>query len=375
VSRTLVVTNDFPPRHGGIETFVFALTEGLPADEVVVYASSKHGDDAFDAGLAYPVVRDRAKVLLPTPRVARRVQEVFAAYGCDSVLYGASAPLGLLGPGLRSADARRQVALTHGHEVWWARVPGSRELMRRIGDGTDVLTYVSQWCRDRIAQALSPEAAARMQRLSPGVDTGRFFPGVGGPALRERLGIAADRPVIGCVGRVVARKGQDMLVRAMPTVLARVPEALLLIVGDGPYRSTVEALARDLGVQHAVRFTGSVPSADLPAYFDALDVFATPCRARRAGLEVEAWGIVFLEAQACGVPVVVGDSGGAPESCVHGETGYVVDPLNPVAVAAKLVVLLEDEGLRSRMGKAAREWAEQWTWTAAVGELRRLIAG
>jgi phosphatidylinositol alpha-1,6-mannosyltransferase len=314
-------------------------------------------------------------VLLPTPRVAGRAAELLRAHGCDRVLYGASAPLGLLAPHLRSAGARRQVALTHGHEVWWAQVPGSRALLRRVGEGTDVLTYVSEWCRDRIAPALSPAAAARMARLSPGVDTVRFAPDVGGAAFRARLGIAPDRPVVVCVGRVVERKGQDTLVRAWPTVLARVPDALLLVVGDGPHRPAVESLAASLGVAGAVRFAGQVAEDDLPAAYDAADVFAMPCRARRAGLEMEAWGIVFLEAQACGVPVVVGDSGGAPEACVHGETGYVVDPLNPVAVASKVLRLLEDADLCARMGGAARAWAQRWTWGAAVERLGTLLHG
>jgi phosphatidylinositol alpha-1,6-mannosyltransferase len=373
VSRTLVVTNDFPPRHGGIETFVFALCQGLPPDQVVVFTSKKREQESFDAMLAYPVVRDGSQLLLPTPRVARRAQQLLQRYDCDTVLYGASAPLGLLASGLRSIEVRRQIALTHGHEVWWARTPGTRRLLRRIGEHTDALTYVSEWCRDRIAPALTPQAAQRMRRLSPGVDVSRFHPGAGGAALRQRLGIPLDRPLIVCVGRIVARKGQDTLVRAMPTVLRRVREALLLIVGDGPYRKRVEALATASQVTSAVRFTGSVPGEDLPAYFDAADVFAMPCRARLRGLEAEAWGIVFLEAQACEVPVVVGNSGGAPESCLPEETGFVVDPVRPDDVAQSLVTLLEDDALRARMGKAARSWAEQWNWASVVATLQALL--
>jgi phosphatidylinositol alpha-1,6-mannosyltransferase len=367
------VTNDFPPRHGGIETFVFALCQGLPAEDVVVYTSRKRGQVSFDAALAYPVVRDRSQLLLPTPRVARAAQALLQAHDCTSVLYGASAPLGLLASALRRTGVGRQVALTHGHEVWWAQTPGTRRLLRVIGEHTDALTYVSDWCRDRISPALTPQAAQQMRRLSPGVDVARFHPGAGGAALRERLGIGPDRPLIVCVGRIVARKGQDTLVHAMPTVLARVPEALLLIVGDGPYRKRIEALAATLNLRSAVRFTGSVPSADLPAYFDAADVFAMPCRARLHGLEAEAWGIVFLEAQASGVPVVVGNSGGAPESCIPGETGFVVDPVNRDEVAERLVALLNDDALRAGMGKAARSWAEQWTWPSVIATLQTLL--
>src|SRR3954449_541806 len=176
MSRVLVVTNDFPTRRGGIESFVLALCEQMPPDEVVVYTASMPGGLEYDATLPFPVYRDLATTLLPTPAVARRTAEVLRRHGCDRVLFGASAPLGLLAPRLRRAGARRIVALTHGHEVWWAQAPMTRRLLRRIGDSVDVMTYVSQWCRDRIAPALSPPARTRMERLSPGVDTDRFHP-------------------------------------------------------------------------------------------------------------------------------------------------------------------------------------------------------
>jgi phosphatidylinositol alpha-1,6-mannosyltransferase len=175
------------------------------------------------------------------------------------------------------------------------------------------MTYVSEWCRDRISPALSDEAASRMVRLSPGVDTDRFYPGCGGAEVRKGLGISEDAPVVVCTARMIKRKGQDTLVEAWPAVLREFPDAVLLLVGDGPYRARVERFARRLGVEDSVIFTGSVPWEEMPAYTDAGDVFAMPCRTRLFGLEAEAFGIVFLEAAACGLPVIAGDSGGAPE--------------------------------------------------------------
>ncbi len=162
--RVLVVTNDFPPRLGGIERLVHQLCGDLPPDRVVVHTSSTPGDRAYDRNLPYPVVRDPARMLLPTRAVRRRVVETFQRHGCHRVVFGASAPLGLLGPALRDAGAEHIQALTHGHEVWWAALPGTRQLLRRIGDSTDDLTYVSEYCRDRIAPALSPAARTRFRR-------------------------------------------------------------------------------------------------------------------------------------------------------------------------------------------------------------------
>jgi phosphatidyl-myo-inositol dimannoside synthase len=376
MSRTLVVTNDFPTRQGGIESFVYALADRLPADEVVVYTAAMPGDRTFDALLPFTVVRDPTSMLLPTPAVARRTADVLRAEDCDAVLFGAAAPLGLLADRLRQAGARRVVGLTHGHETWWARVPAARHALRRIGTGCDVLTYVSEFCRRRIATALSDDVAARMVRLAPGVDTQVFRPGVGGAVIRERLGIDPDRPVLVSVSRFVDRKGQDALIKAMPHVLRTVPDALLLLVGDGPTRGRLDRLVRDNDLARSVVFAGAVPWSEAPGWFDVGDVFAMPCRTRKGGLEPEALGIVFLEAQACAHPVLVGDSGGAPETVLHGETGYVVDPFNPLAIAARAVDLLSDLDRARSMGEKGRAWVErEWSWEESVAILRRLVAG
>lgn len=369
MGRILFVTNDFPTRRGGIESFILALCERMPPDEVVVYTASMAGDREYDAELGFPVYRDPARTLLPTPAMARRVVEVMRRHDCDRVVFGASAPLGLLAPALRRAGAQRMVALTHGHEVWWARVPGARQLLRRIGDSVDVMTYVSEWCRERIAPALSSEAAARMRRLSPGVDTERFYPGCGGAEVRERLGIPTDAAVVVCTARMIKRKGQDTLVKAWPGVLEELPNARLLLVGDGPNRVGVERLASRLGVSDSVIFTGSVPWDEVPAYTDAGDVFAMLCRTRLFGLEPEAFGIVFLEAQACGLPVLVGDSGGASEALVGQDWGEVLAGQSGVCVPEALLRHLRPPTPSLKSHSLPREVA----WEAVAVRLREYL--
>jgi phosphatidyl-myo-inositol dimannoside synthase len=341
---------------------------------VVVYTAAMPGDRAYDARLPFPVFRDPSRRLLPTGAVARRTRAVLVSEGCDRVLFGAAAPLGLLARGLRGAGARRIVGLTHGHETWWARVPGARQALRRIGRTTDALTYLGDYTREVIAGALAPEDARRMVRLTPGVDTETFAPGAGGEVVRKRLGLGADQPVVVCVARLTERKGQDTLIRSWPHVLRVVPDAILLVVGDGPHRLALERLADETGVRGHVLFTGAVPWTDIPPYFDAGNVFAMPCRTRLGGLEPEALGIVFLEAQASGLPVIVGDSGGAPDAVVHGETGFVVDPYNPVAVSAKVAGLLAEPVAARAMGERGRTWVrENWTWDVSVAKLRTLL--
>lgn len=370
--RPLVVTNDFPPRPGGIQVFVHALTAGLP--DPVVYAPAWRGADAFDRAQPFEVVRHPTSLLLPVPAVRRRVVEVAQAYGCDAAVFGAAAPLGLLAPALRAAGVCRVVALTHGHEAGWARLPGARATLRRIGDRVDALTYVGEYTRQRIEPALSDAGAARLVQLRPGVDHRVFRPGAGGVAVKQRYGLTG-RPVVVCVSRLVPRKGQDVLLRAWPAVRRQVPDAVLLLVGGGPARHRLRRLAAATGVADAVVFTGSVPRDELPAYFDAGDVFAMPCRSRLGGLDVEALGMVFLEAAACGLPVVAGAAGGAVDAVRDGDTGYLVDGRRPAAVAARLVQLLTDPAAAAAMGERARRWVlQEWQWPPQAARLRELLA-
>ena len=275
----------------------------------------------------------------------------------------------------RAAGVRRTVATTHGHEVWWAATPGTRSALRRIGDTNDVVTYLGAYTRERIARALSPAAVARMVRLTPGVDDAAFRPGAGDGAVRRAFGLG-DRPVVVCVSRLVARKGQDTLVRALPLIRSEIQDAALLIVGGGPRLPALRRAVANLGLGHSVVFTGAKPWSQLPPYYAAGDVFAMPTRTRRGGLEVEGLGIVYLEASATGLPVVAGDSGGAPDAVLAGQTGYVVDGRCVPDVAARIVELLTNRPLAAGMGRRGRLWVEQhWRWEDLARRLAALLAG
>lgn len=374
MSKVLVVTNDFPPRPGGIQTFVHQLLLQLDPSKVVVYTSRWRDWADFDKEQPFPIVREDTSVLLPTRRVRRRAAALLRHHECTSVLFGAAAPLGLMGDDLRRAGAQRVIALTHGHEAGWAQLPIGRQTLRRIGEQVDVVTYLGEYTRRRIAGALSPEAAARMTQLTPGVDAELFNPEVDGTAVRDRYRLT-DRPVVVCVSRLMARKGQDRLIEALPAIRRRVPGAALLFVGGGPYRKRLQRLAEASGHASDIVFTGSVPWADLPAHFAAGDVFAMPCRTRRRGLDVEGLGIVYLEASATGLPVVAGRAGGAPDAVEEGRTGLLVSEARGGGEVAHAVAeLLADQELARRMGQTGREWVlDEWTWPTRGAQLAALL--
>jgi phosphatidyl-myo-inositol dimannoside synthase len=374
--RTLIVTNDFPPRQGGIQSFVHSLALRLPADSLTVYAPKWEGAREFDARQPFEVIRHPTSLMLPVPSVIRRAVGIARARQAEAVVFGAAAPLGLITPALRRAGIQRAVAITHGHEAGWAALPGARNLLHRIGEAVDVVTYLGEYFRVRLSRALSADAAARMVRLAPGVDAALFRPDPeASAAIRERYGLTG-RPVVLCVSRLVPRKGQDTLVRAWPAVQKQVADAALLIVGGGPYSGELQRLAERTGVAPSVHLTGPVPAAELPAHYAAGDVFAMPCRTRRGGLDVEGLGIVYLEASATGLPVVGGDSGGAPDAILEGESGYVVPSRDAGALAARVTGLLRDPDTARAMGEKGRAWVERdWSWDLAATRLRAVIDG
>jgi phosphatidylinositol alpha-1,6-mannosyltransferase len=363
-ARLLVVTNDFPPRPGGIQSFVHGIVSRLPADDVVVLTSRWRGWEEWDSTQPYTVVRHDTSVLLPTAGVRRRAVELLNEHGCTDVWFGAAAPLGLLAAPLRAAGAARVVATTHGHEVGWAALPAARMLLRRIAGNLDALTYLGEYTRSRLASAVAPYDD-RLRRLVPAVDAALFRPDAGGAELRAQLGLAG-RPVVVCVSRLMPRKGQDRLVAALPAIRRRVPDAALVLVGGGPSRERLTRLAEGHGVVDDVVISGSVDHTALPAWYGVGDVFAMPCRERLGGLDVEGLGMVFLEAAACGLPVVAGRSGGSVDAVLDGVSGRLVTD-DVEMIGSAILELLEAPDQAAAMGGRGRDWvSKEWSWDATL---------
>jgi phosphatidylinositol alpha-1,6-mannosyltransferase len=346
---TLILTNDFPPRIGGIESFVADIAELLDRD-VVVYTSGPPGAAASDTARGYPVIRD-GSLLLPSSRLARRTASVLRHFGATRVIFGSVAPLGLLAPRLRTAGAEAIVGLTHGHETWWAAMPGARAALRRIGDECDHLTAISGYTARRIGAALSASARPRLLRLPPPIDVSRFAPG-------EPM---EDRARCVAVGRFVAQKGFATLLRAWrlvvdagPAPAGSLPRPQLTMIGDGPERVRLEAMISRLGLADSVRLTGAISRPEVLAELRRAQVFALPVRTRLGGLNPEGLGLAAIEAAACALPVIVGDSGGAPETVRDGETGFVVPAEDHRALADRICGLLADPDRARAMGARGR---------------------
>ena len=365
VPRTLLVTNDFPPKVGGIQRTLQAVARELPADRVSVFAPSYAGDEAFDAREPYRVFRRPEGFMWPTRATLAAVERAIEETGAEVVLFGDSFPLAGLAPALERRGVP-SVLLAHGFDYWLSVVPGTHEWLRHV---TGSVRRVAV-CSEAIARVVRTSVPRRVpvSVLYPGADAEGFHPDLPTDDIRARHGIG-DAPLVVCVSRLVARKGQDVLIRAMPAIRRRVPDAHLLMVGDGTYRPTLEELARR-APSGSVHFAGAVSEADLPRHYAAADVFAMPCRSRYAGFEIEGWGSVFIEAAACGRPVVVGDSGGAREALVDGETGTLVRGGDVEQVATAVADLLADPERARSMGKAGRARVESYfTWRRVASQL------
>jgi phosphatidylinositol alpha-1,6-mannosyltransferase len=263
---------------------------------------------------------------------------------------------------LRRKGVVNIVALTHGHEVWWAKLWPFSSAISFIGNNVDHLTYLGEFTKSEIAKALSTKAKSRLVKIAPGIDTDHFAPDSGSIQLRRDLGLI-DKKVIVSVGRLVHRKGQDFLIQSLPAILEKHPTAHILMVGEGPYRKDLTKIVEKLKLSQAVTFIGRIQYKDLPRYICAGDIFAMPSRSRLAGLEVEGLGIVYLEASSCALPVVAGRSGGAPDAVDEGITGFSVDGTSTVEISSVIIKLLDDPAKAKAMGTAGRSWIiEKWRW-------------
>jgi len=374
--KVLFVTNDFGPRAGGIETFIIGLIQRRPFASTIVYTSSQESsqdyDDQWMSTYGVKIVRDPSKILLPTPIVARRISALIREEKIKTAAFGAAAPLGLLAYSMRRSGVVRIVALTHGHEVWWAKVFPFNLLLRKIGQGVDSLTYLGEFTRSIISRPLTLSAKNAMIKIAPGIDTEHFSPR-NSENLRRSLKLSEKKTIV-CVARLVHRKGQDRLIEAIPLVLKEVSNAHLLIVGQGPYQQKLFEKVRQLNLEEHVTFAGRINYEQLPEYICVGDLFAMPSRSRFAGLEVEGLGIAYLEASACGLPVIAGSSGGAPDAVEDGKTGQVVDGRDTTAIARSVIKFLKDPEGSKRMGEYGRTWVvEKWRWQIWSEAFERLL--
>ena len=362
----LLVTNDFGPRAGGIGTFIIGLLERMQPGTVMVYTSQQAESESFDQRwrerYGVLVIRDRSSILLPTPRVNRAIKNIIRREGIESVWFGAAAPLAVMAKAFRAVGVKKIVALTHGHEVWWAKIPPFSFAMKFIGAHVDHLGYLGEFTRNAIAPSLNKRDQDKLIKIAPGIDTEHFSITPRDAALVAELDIT-DSPTIVSVGRLVHRKGQDQLVKALPRIIEKFPQVKLIFVGTGPHQKTIEKLMKKLRVEKSVRFIGRIPHEQLPKYFALGDIFAMPSRSRLFGLEVEGLGIVYLEASACGLPVIAGNSGGAPDAVLPGKTGVVVDGTSEKEIADAAIHLLSDMSRSREMGRTGREWVvSDWRW-------------
>lgn len=362
---SLLVTNDFPPKHGGIQSYLHELWRRLPPEDTTVLTTAFAGAADWDARQPFRVVRRREKVLLPTPRLARDVDALAREVGAGVVFVDPMLPAGLIGPRLHTAP---YVVVAHGAEITgYGRVPVTRPLARRVLRGAQAVVAAGTYpAREAVAAAGRPLAGIV---VPPGVDVERFRPAA--PAeravTRRRYGLEPEVPLVLGVSRLVPRKGFDVVIDAVDPLEG----VQLAIAGAGRDRARLERRARG-----RAKFLGRVPDEDLPALYACADVFAMCCRDRWGGLEAEGFGIVFLEAAACGVPAVAGRSGGSHEAVADGTTGHVVAPRDVDAVRAAIRHLVEDDDARARMGDAARRRAvEEFSYDRLVEPLLALARG
>ena len=367
--RHLLVTNDFPPKVGGIQSYLWELWRRLPAGDIAVHTTPHAGAAVFDADQAFTVTRSRESVLLPTSTVVRRVRNLAERQGAELVVWDPALPVGHAARRV----GRPYAVVLHGSEVTVpGRLPVARSILARVLRGASLVICAGNYPAAEAERAAGSTLPTVI--VPPGVDTDRFRPldAAERASVRRELGLPVDAPLVVSVSRLVPRKGMDTLIRAAARLGRTEPDLVVAIAGSGRDRRRLEGLVASTGAP--VRLLGRVPEELLPGLYGAGDVFAMLCRSRWGGLEQEGFGIVFLEAAAAGVPQVAGESGGAAEAVAHEKTGLVVGRPDAVEqVARTLSDLLGDGERRAEMGREARRRAEaEFSYDVLA---RRLRAG
>ncbi|MYH96772.1 MAG: glycosyltransferase family 4 protein [Acidimicrobiia bacterium] len=371
MARHLLVTNDYPPKLGGIQNYLWELWRRLPPKEVCVLTRSHPGDAEWDAQQNHQVIRSPRQFLLPTREMAVEISELATEIGAELVLYDPAVPLGLLAPRLPHPYG----VILHGAEVTVpGRLPGSKQMLARVLRGAKVVITAGRYSVAEAERAAGGPLPAVI--VPPGVDVDRFKPldAAQRRAARLRFGLPVDAPVVVSISRLVPRKGMDVLIAASARLADRHPGLTLAVAGAGRDRVRLDRMIGSTGAP--ARLLDRVADSDLPDLYGCADVFAMVCRQRWGGLEQEGFGIVFLEAAAAGVPQLAGDSGGAAEAVEHGRTGLVVqEPSHLDAVIACLDTLLSDRVRLQRMGLESRLRAvAEFSYDHMAERLRTVIA-
>ncbi len=368
--RSLLVSAAyFPPAVGGISHLMSSVVRALgPARVSCLAGLSSSADELRDHnGVRVYRMAFRASRLSRALRFSPILLREHVR-----VLQLATAEEGYIGTALKRWLGLPYVVWAHGNEIG-AALSGQRpDLVAALHEAARVIA-VSDYTARRVAAA--GVERSRIATINPGCDAPRFRPLAPVPEFAERLlGGRRHTPVILTLGGLVGRKGQDTVIRALPRIAQSVPEVTYLIAGDGPDRARLQRLAESIGVRERVVFAGAVADSELPDLYALADVFAMVSREQAGGCDVEGFGLVFLEAAACGKPTVGGHSGGIPEAVSDGHTGMLVDPLSVEDTAGALTRLLTDRELAAALGRNGREWvAREHRWPDVGDAVHRVV--
>ena len=353
--RHLLVTNDYPPKVGGIQSYLWEIYRRLPQDKVVVYTTPHPDSESFDQKQTHKIIRSKQRVLLPTRQVANQIRSLAEVENIDFIMYDPAVPIGILGPKIGIPYG----VILHGAEVTIpGRVPIARSLIANVLQHAKLVVTAGDYSTKEAIRAAKQNLPVCV--IPPGVDIDRFKPldEQARSTIRERFNFKDDDEVILTLSRLVPRKGMDVLISATSELMKTRPRVHLLVAGTGRDLRRLKALAQSTNAP--VTFLGFVSDDEVAELYGMADVFGMICRVRWGGLEQEGFGIVFLEAAACGVPQIAGRSGGADEAVLEGETGFVVDnPTDSNAVKQALEKLLTDSETRQEMGRNSRARAEK----------------
>jgi len=380
---SLLITNDFPPIVSGISTVFYQIWKRLPSDRTMILAPKAPGCDEFDKKEPFHIIRKR----IPTgesgkTKLVKMIFNIFYAlcyakkYNIGKLHCGQILSVGPAGLICKKLFGVKYNVYVYGSET--LRFGNSRMmswLMKKVIEEAEELVPNSEFTLHEYERWGVPRE--KMVTIVPGVDTVFFHPEGKSQYLVEKHRLQ-NKQIIMTVGRLDERKGHDMVIRAMTYLIKRFPDVVYMIVGKGREEQRLKNLADNLKLQDRVVFTGFVADESLPDYYNLCDVFVLPNRETESHDQLkgdyEGFGVVFLEASACGKPVIAGKSGGSCEAVVDGITGLMVDPRSDDDIAHAIERILEDKSFAGRLGMAGRNRAEkEFDWQHITQIMKNIL--
>lgn len=364
MKRTLLLTQFFPPEKGGIQNYLYNICKNLPSDKTFVFSSTPHKKEIleFDQSQPFKIYRNNSqeiyqKLHLTSLSIYKETSKIVKENNIEKIFLGHFyIPYVITALILKKFKNIPYTIFTHGLEILETKnSPKSSYILKLCLKNAQNIIVTTDYLKNKIINKYyNLDLNKKIIKVPPGVNSGFFQPNLNTSSLKNKLDLKNKKIIFTC-GRLVKRKNHQLVIKALPEILKKIPNAIYLIAGIGPEEKQLKKQVEELNLENQVKFLGEIKNKDLPLYYNLADIFCMPSLYNEETGDIEGFGMVFIEAQACGTPTIGSNTGGIPDAIRNNIDGFLIDPKSSQDLASKIIKLLLDPELANKIGKAGRE--------------------